>query len=111
VSRVSARSILRYARRCLRLQAYLQHPGDGRRRPRIAAQSLLWAMLMGSLLRESSYHAVQWWVRSKARRRLGISRSFSNDALAYFAERLDPQPTRIALANACRQAKRNKAFE
>lgn len=111
MSRVSARSILGFARRCLRLKRYLLNPGDGRERPRIAAQTLLWAMLMGTVLRESSYHAVQWWVRSKARRRMGLRSGFSNDALAYFAERLDPQPTRIALATALRRAKRNKAFE
>lgn len=111
MSRVSARSILGFARRCLRLKGYLLHPGDGRPHPRIAAQTLLWAMLMGTLLRENSYHAVQWWVRSKARRGLGVSRGFSNDALAYFAERLDPEPTRLALAGALRRAKRNKAFE
>jgi hypothetical protein len=95
----------------LRLKRYLRQPGDGRERPRIAAQALLWAMLMGTLLRENSHHAVQWWVRSKARCRLGVSQRFSNDALSYFAERLDPQPTRIALATAVRCAKRNKAFE
>jgi hypothetical protein len=95
----------------LRLAQYLQHPGDGRQHPRIAAEPLLWAMLMGVVLREKSYHALQWWVRSKARRNLGVSCDFSNDALAYFAERLDPGPTRIALATACRRAKRNKAFD
>lgn len=111
MSRISARSLLGYAQRCLQLKHYLQSPGDGRRRPRIAAQGLLWAIVMGVVLRESSYHAVQWWVRSKARRRLGVSCGFSNDALAYFTERLDPQPTRLALAQVCRRAKRNKAFD
>lgn len=105
------RSILGFAQRCLRLKHYLQRPGDGRKRPRIAAQAMLWAMLMGTLLRENSFHALQWWVRSKARRRLGVSQRFSNDALAYFAERLDPHRTRMALATAVRRAKRNKAFE
>lgn len=111
MSRVSARGILRFARRCLRLKRYLREPGDGRKRPRIAAQALVWAMLMGTVLRENSHHAIQWWARSKARRRLGVSQRFSNDALGYFAERLDPGPTRIALATAVRRAKRNKAFE
>lgn len=111
MSRISAQGLLGYAQRCLRLEAYLTRPGDGRCRPRIAAQALLWAIVMGVVLRESSYHAVEWWVRSKARRRLGVSRGFSNDALAYFTERLDPQPTRAALAQVCRRAKRNKAFD
>ena len=111
MSRISAQSLLGYAQCRLRLEPYLESPGDGRRRPRIAAQALLWAILMGVVLRESSYHAVQWWVRSKARRRLGVSRGFSNDALGYFTERLDPEPTRLALARVCRRAKRNKAFD
>ena len=111
MSRISAQSLLGYAQRCLRLKEYLKAPGDGRCRPRIAAQALLWAMVMGVVLRESSYHAVQWWVRSTARRRLGVRCGFSNDALAYFAERLDPEPTRLALAQVCRRAKRNKAFD
>jgi hypothetical protein len=40
-----------------------------------------------------------------------VSKAFSDDALAYFTERLDPRPTRQALAWILRQAKRNKAFE
>lgn len=111
MSRVSARRLLGYAQRRLQLTEYLEHPGDGRCRPQITAQALLWGMVIGTILRENTHHAVQWWVRSKARRRLGVCQPFSNDALAYFTERLDPEPTRLALANVCRRAKRNKAFD
>jgi hypothetical protein len=38
-------------------------------------------------------------------------RSFGDDALGYFAERLDPQATRAALAQAVKAAKRNEAFD
>src|SRR2546425_13368085 len=41
---------------------------------------------------------------------LPVSRGFGDDALAYFTERLDPGPTRAALAATVRRAKRNKAF-
>jgi len=51
-----------------------------------------------------------WYVR-KARRALDVGRDFGDDALAYFTERLDPEPTRQALATALVQAKRNKAFD
>jgi hypothetical protein len=111
VNRISARSILGYARTCLRLKTYLKNPGDGRRRPQISAAPLLWGFIMGSLLRENSYHAVEWWVRSKARRSLGVGRSFSNDTLSYFTERLSPDRARTALATVCQRAKRNKVFD
>ena len=111
MSRVSARSILGYARQCLRLKSYLKQPGDGRPRPQIAARHVLWGLIMGSLLRENAYHAVEWWVRSKARPGMAVGRSFSNDTIGYFTERLDPEPARAALATACQRAKRNKAFE
>ena len=41
---------------------------------------------------------------------MGVPRAFGDDALAYFTERLDPGPTRTALAATVRRAKRNKAF-
>jgi hypothetical protein len=94
----------------LRLAAYVRGPGDGRRRPQIPAAALVWALLVGQVLREGSYHAVEALGRSPARRALGVERGFGDDALAYFTERLDPGPTRRALAATVRQAKRNKAF-
>ena len=48
---------------------------------------------------------------SKARRNLSVSRTFGDDALGYFTARLDPAPTRTALAVVLHRAKRNKAFE
>jgi hypothetical protein len=72
---------------------------------------LLWSLLIGQLLRASNFLAVERLVRSSARRALAVSQSFSDDTLAYFTERLDPDSTRDALAQVLRQAKRNKAFE
>jgi len=63
------------------------------------------------VLRACSFLAVERLVRSAARRALMVSRSFSDDALDYFTERLDPAYTRAALARVLHQAKRNKAFE
>jgi hypothetical protein len=101
----------RYVCRCLRLKQYLNNPGDGRPRPRIEARHLLWSVLIGGVLRESSFHAIEALVCSKARRALQVGREFGDDALAYFTERLDAQPTREALVRALTQAKRNKAFD
>lgn len=104
------RSLWRYVRRGLRLARYLRAPGDGRRQPQIPAQALLWAQLVGQILREWSFHGLEALVRSPARRALAVSQRFGDDALAYFTERLDPGPTRRALAATVQRAKRNKAF-
>ena len=95
----------------LRLAAYLERPGDGRQQPRIPARDLLWSLLAGQMLRESSHHAVEALVRSSARRALGVARDFGDDTLSYFTERLAAAPLRAALAGVVRRAKRNKAFE
>lgn len=104
------RRLRKYVCGPLRLAMYVRGPGDGRRRPQIPAAALLWALLVGQVLREYSFHAVEALVQSPARRALGVERGFGDDALAYFTERLDPGPTRRALAATVRQAKRNKAF-
>lgn len=92
------------------MQTYLRAPGDGRVRPQIPAAVLLWAVLVGQVLREWTFHGVEALVRSPARRALQVGQSFGDDALAYFTERLEPGPTRTALAATVRRAKRNKAF-
>jgi hypothetical protein len=105
------RRLLKYISRQLRLKRYLRAPGDGRISPRIPAQALLWAILTGQILRESSFAALENLVGSKRRRALGVSTAFGDDALGYFTERLDPAATRQAAVQAVRQAKRNKAFQ
>lgn len=104
------RRLWAYVRRHLGLQGYLRRPGDGRQRPQISAMTLVWALLIGQVLREWSYHGVEALVRSRARQALRVSRRFGDDALGYFTARLDPAPTRRALAAVVRQAKRNKAL-
>ena len=100
-----------YVTRCLGLRSYFRSPGDGRPQPQIPARTLLWSLLISQVLRACSFLAVERLVRSSARRALVVSKSFSDDALGYFTERLDPAFTRIALAHVLHQAKRNKAFE
>ena len=101
----------KYATRRLRLAAYFRAPGDGRSSPQIPAQALLWSIVMGFILRQSAFRAIEALVGSRARRALPVRRVFGDDALRYFTERLSPQPTRAALASALHRAKRNKAFE
>ena len=107
----SPRRLLHFVTRRLRLQQYLRDPGAGRRQPQIPAQLLLGGLLVGQVLRPYSFHAVEALVRSPARRNLPLSAAFSEDALGYFSERLDPGPTRQALLSLVRRAKRNKAFQ
>lgn len=104
------RRLWKYVCGPLKLTESLRGPGDGRGRPQIPAAVLVWALLVGQVLREWSFHGLEALVRSAARRALGVRRSFGDDALAYFTERLDPGPTRRALGATVRRAKRNKAF-
>jgi hypothetical protein len=101
----------KYVAQCLRLKSYLRFPGDGRPQGRIPAPALLGALLMGWLLRRATFAGIEALVRSRARRALDVSRSFGNDALGYFTERLDPAAMRRATVTAVRQAKRHKAFD
>lgn len=111
MKQLSSQALRRYAERCLGLQQYLRQPGDGRPQPVIAAVTLLWSMLIARILREISFHGVEQLVQSAGCVSLGIQRSFGDDALGYFTERLDPAVTRTALVGILHRAKRNKAFE
>jgi hypothetical protein len=106
-----ARQIRNYANHCLGLKSYFQQPGDGRTQPYIPARDLVWAVVMGRILRIPSFLRLEWLVHSPVRAELGIATPFGDDALAYCTERMDPETTRLALAAALHQAKRNKAFE
>jgi len=95
----------------LGLEHYWRSCGDGRPKPRRSARDLLWAIMAGQALRATSFHGVEALVRSKVRCNLGVSTGFGDDTLGYFTERLDPGPTRAALAELLHRAKRNKAFD
>jgi hypothetical protein len=110
VKPINARRLKRFAQRQLGLDAYLRDIGDGRRRPQIAAATLVWALVIGQIARRTSYHGVEELVRV-ARLQLQVARRFSDDTLGYCTERLDAGKLRQALGTAVRRAKRNKAFE
>jgi hypothetical protein len=100
----------RYACNRLGLASYFRRPGDGRPKPRIPAKDLVWSQVIGQILRESTFSGIEALVRSSARFAVKVGRGFSDDALAYFDKRMDPEPTRKALASTAKVAKRNKAF-
>lgn len=106
-----ARQIQNYACHCLGLKSYFQQPGDGRAHPRISASDLVWAMVMGRILRVTSFLRLEWLVHSPTRAGFGVKAPFGDDVLAYCTERMEPETTRLAVAAALHQAKRNKAFE
>jgi hypothetical protein len=105
------RRIQNYACHCLGLKSYFQRPGDGRVHAHIPARDLVWAVVIGHILRVASFLRLEWLTHSPVRAELGIQRQFGDDALAYCTERMDPETTRLALAAALHQAKRNKAFD
>jgi hypothetical protein len=106
-----ARRIQNYACYCLGLKSYFQQPGDGRKHPHIPAREVVWALVYTHILRVVSFFRLEWLLRSAARANLDVHTPFGEDVLAYCTERLDPETTRVALATALHQAKRNKAFE
>lgn len=108
---VSPKAVKRYACKTLGLRAYLQRPGDGRSAPTLPASVLIWAQLLGYLLREVSFHAMEGFSKCGVGRAMGVSRRFGDDALGYFTERLDAQKSRLALAHVLQRTKRNKAFD
>ena len=104
------RRLLRYVRESLGLAWYLDDPGDGRRSPQIPASSLLWALVVGKVLRVPSFHGLEALVHLTSPS-LGVEGRFGDDALAYFTERLSVDRLWVALAALVRRAKRNKVFE
>lgn len=99
-----------FADNCLQLDSYLRRPGDGRKQPQIRAADLVWAQVSCQILRRRSFHDMERLVRSGAAGELTLRQIFSEDSLAYFNERLAPEPTRTALAATVKRAKRNKVF-
>ena len=104
-------SIFHYACFTLALKPFLNRPGDGRMQPEIPAASLAWGLMIGALLRLNSANRLEWLVRSADRTELGLTRTFGDDALAYFTERLDPEGIRHCLTSTLKLAKRNKVFD
>jgi Transposase DDE domain len=105
------RRLKKYGGKCLGLKFYLRFPGGGRTQGRIPAAALLWALVMGVVLRRAAFAGIEALVRSPGRRALDVSRRFGDDALGYFTERLDLDVTRRAAAHVAREAKRHKAFD
>jgi len=70
----------------------------------------MWGLLIGRIMRLSAFHGIEMLVRAQPAA-LGIGRSFGDDTLGYFTQRLAAATTRKALLDSLRLAKRNKVFE
>ena len=97
--------------KCLRLKPYLPSPSNGREQGCIPASALVWALLMGALLRRLAFAAIEALVCSRARCALEVPRGSVKDTLSYFTQRLNPAVTRQAAVTAIHRAKRQKAFD
>ena len=86
--------IRNYACHCLGLKSYFRQPGDGRAHPHISASDLICAVVIGRILRVTSFLRLEWLVHSPARDGLGLKAPFGDDVLAYCTERMDPETTR-----------------
>jgi len=67
----SPRRLKKYVAKCLRLQSYLQSPVMAARRGAFRPPPLVWALLIGALLRRVAFAAIEALVRSPARQALG----------------------------------------
>jgi len=59
--------IQNYACHSLGLKSYFQQPGDGRAHPHISASDLVSTMVIGRILRVTSFLRLEWLVHSPAR--------------------------------------------
>jgi len=84
MSGATPRRLWNFVTRRLRLRGYFEDPGDGRRQPQIPARALLWALVLGQLLRQWSFHAVEALACSSARVGLRIPVRFGGRHAALF---------------------------
>lgn len=110
MSSPSAHHFRRFCEQTYQLQDYFASPGDGRCRPQIPAGDLLWSLVMGLMLRQVSHHGLEGLL-GLAFSSLGVGRSFGDDSLNYFEERLSVTRLRRALIDVAHLAKRKKAFQ
>ena len=111
MSSSSLAAIRNYACHTLALKSFFNQPGDGRTQPQIPAANLVWALLLGVILRLGSANRLEWLANTGRRSDLGLTHSFGDDTLAYFTERADPEVIRRHAAATLKLAKCNKVFE
>jgi hypothetical protein len=103
---------LQYARKVFGLQRLLQSVRDGRCAPQIPLLAVSLCLVLGVILRVSSYlDLAQQTQRRRWRRLCGLKGPISDDTFAYVSERLQPEDWRQNQAAVVKTLKCNKALE
>ena len=104
---------LQYATKVFGLKALLRNVRDGRVKPRVPLLPLALCLVLGVLLRVSSYLdlAQQTKDRRRWRHLCGLPGPVEHEIFAYATERMSPEDWRQNQARLAKQLKRNKALE
>lgn len=103
---------LHYAQKVFALKTLLRAVRDGRPFAQIGTTSVLLTLVLGAVLRISSYlDLAQQTKRRRWRRLCGLLNPMSDDTLDYVTERLELADLRQALAAVAKTLKANKALE
>ena len=104
---------LHYATKVFDLKDWLRHLGDGRVEPRVPLLSLALCLVLGVVVRISSYLdlAQQTKDRRRWRHLCGLQGPVHHEIFAYATERMNPEDWRQNQARLAKQLKRNKALE
>ena len=103
---------LHYAQKVFALKSRLRGVRDQRPWPQIPTFALLLSLVLGVVLRISSYlDLAQQTQRRRWRHLCGLKKSISDDTFAYVTERLSLEDLRQSLAGVVKTLKANKALE
>ena len=103
---------LHYAQKVFALKTLLRAVGDGRPFAKIRTTPVLFSLVLGVVLRISSYlDLAQQTKRRRWRHLCGLLAAISHDTFEYVTERLNLEHLRQALASVAKTLKANKALE
>lgn len=103
---------LHYAQKVFALKTLLRGVGDGRPFAKIRTTPVLLTLVLGVVLRISSYlDLAQQTKRRRWRHLCGLPGAISDDTFQYVTERLKLEHLRQALASVAKTLKQNKALE
>lgn len=104
---------LQYTGKVFALKGLLRRVRDGRSAPRIPVLPLVVCLMLGAVMRISSYLDLAEQTRSRRRWRhlCHLKDGVSHDVFGYVTERMTPEDWRQNQAEVAKQLKRNKALE
>jgi hypothetical protein len=103
---------LQYSRKVFELKSLLGRVREGRSEPQIALLSVNLCLLLGVVMRFSSYlDLAQQTTRKRWRRLCHLKQPISHDLFGYVTERMKPEDWRLNQAQVVKTLKANKALE